>query len=446
MELPGHDEVRRVLFVDDEENVLRSLKRLFFDVPFEVFTAASGKEALDILREKEIAVIISDQRMPEMDGAQFLEKSKVLSPQSIRMVLTGYADMNAAMDAINRGGASRYITKPWRDDELAVTVKDAVEMYRLTKENIYLTELTKKQNEELQKWSSELELDVQQQSIDLTRQNQDLTALNEKLDRNLDTTITSFANLIELRDKTVRNHSANVAAFSVRIAKLVSLPENEIENISIASQLHDIGKIGTPDMVLMKDPSTLSSEEMIEYRKHPILGQSAVDVIEELRDAGVLIRHHHEALGGTGFPDGIGGNDIPLGSRIIAIADFFDRRAVVGSGGYPVARTLTMIESMLNTHFDPQLFAHICEIAQDAADTFVLSEGSVEMELPPRELSPGMVVSRDIRTGTGLMLLTRGAALTEKHIEIIQRCYHLDPAQTGVYVRIEKSRINEANR
>ena len=166
--------------------------------------------------------------------------------------------------------------------------------------------------------------------MDLTRQNRELIALNDKLDKNVQFTITSFSNLIDLRDSTVCNHSSNVASFATAIAERIPLTENEIKTISVAAQLHDIGKIGIPDIVLLKDPAALTPDEMVEYKKHPILGQSAVDAVEGLRDAGVLIRHHHESFDGSGFPDGLKGTAIPLGSRIIAIADAFDRIAVHG--------------------------------------------------------------------------------------------------------------------
>ncbi|MBU4228810.1 MAG: response regulator, partial [Proteobacteria bacterium] len=117
--IPSSPEKGKILFVDDEENILRSLQRLFMDEEIEVFTASSGAKGLEILaRETEVGVIVSDQRMPEMTGVDFLEKSKAISPQSIRILLTGYADVNAAIDAINRGGTFRYLNKPWNDDEL----------------------------------------------------------------------------------------------------------------------------------------------------------------------------------------------------------------------------------------------------------------------------------------------------------------------------------------
>ncbi len=178
-------EAIRVLFVDDEENVLKSLKRLFLDEDIEILTASSGKEGLDLLKGNEVSVIVSDQRMPEMTGVEFLEKTTRISPNSVRILLTGYADINAVVSAINKGGVYRYIAKPWNDSDLMIAVLNAAERYRLVKENRRLTELTKKQNEELKKWGAELELYVQQQTIDLTNQNKELKKLTGKLKEEL---------------------------------------------------------------------------------------------------------------------------------------------------------------------------------------------------------------------------------------------------------------------
>lgn len=430
-----------ILFVDDEENVLKSLKRLFLDESFEIYTTISGAEGLKILKEKEISVIVSDQRMPSMSGTQFLERARLISPYSTRMILTGYADAEAAMEAINRGGAWRYITKPWNDQELLVAVKNAAELYRITKENIYLTELTKKQNEELQKWSSELEMYVQQQTIDLTRQNQELIALNNKLDSNLQSFVSSFANLMEIRNRSVCGHSASVAVLSSEMAVRMGLAQEEASTIAIAAQLHDIGKIGIPDVSLLKDPELLTAEERVQYEQHPLLGQSVVNTIENLVGAGVLIRHHHEAFDGNGFPDRLKGDEIPQGARIICITDAFDRLCIIGNGGLPTAKALETIKSFLGKSFDPRLFSILQVIAREKTETFVRMEGEVEVELAPKELHPGMIVSKDIRTGTGLVLMKKGVVLTQKHIEMIDRCCYLDPARTGIFVMLDRSKL-----
>ena len=435
-----------VLFVDDEENILRSLKRLFVDEPVSCFFASSGLEGLEIVRNNEIAVVVSDQKMPGMSGAEFLEQVKVLSPNTVRIVLTGYADINMAIDAINKGGAGQYISKPWNDGDLIIAVRKAVETYGLVKENIYLTELTQKQKEELEKWNSELELYVQQQTIELTRQNQALTAMNDTMGKNVRSFISSFSNLIELRDKHSSSHSAGVASLVAIMAKKMGLNQSMTEAITTAAELHDIGKIGTPDIVLMKSTDELTEDETEEYRKHPIRGQAVVGIIEDLQTVAVLIRHHHENFDGSGFPDGLQGEGIPLGSRIIAMADAFDRISIVGGGSLDMDRSLKEIQSMLGKALDQGLFGHLKEAAMEKASTFSQTAGSVEVELSPKDLLPGMVVSREVRTGTGLVLMAKGVALNDDNIATIRRCYHFDPSKTGVYVMIDREKLLKAQK
>jgi len=158
----------RVLFVDDEENILRSIKRLFMEESYEILTANSGEEALKLLKDHQnIGLIVSDQRMPGMQGVDLLKQACDISPDTLRIMLTGYTDVNAAIEAINKGGAFQYIMKPWKDDELIQIVRDAVYRYSLTQENKRLAEIVRKQNEELKQWNDQLQYRVQQQTIEI---------------------------------------------------------------------------------------------------------------------------------------------------------------------------------------------------------------------------------------------------------------------------------------
>jgi response regulator RpfG family c-di-GMP phosphodiesterase len=423
-----------ILFVDDEENVLRSLRRLFIDEDYEIYTALSGAEGLEVLKEKEIAVVVSDQRMPKMSGPEFLEHAKQVSPESVRIVLTGHADITETIAAINKGGAYRYITKPWNGDEMISTVRGAAEKYRLVQENKYLTELTHRQNEELKKWSSELELDVQEQTIELTYKNRDLLDLNEKLRRNFNGFVVTMSNLIELRDRTVANHSNNVAALSRKMAAGMKLGDAEVETIGIAAQLHDIGKIGVSDAVLMKDIESLAPFELREYQTHSIRGQAAIDSNAALREAGELVRHHHESFDGRGFPDGIKGDLIPSGSRIIAVADKYDRLLATHGRN----ETLEKITALAGREFDPGACYLLTRIIGESAGSEKRIGGAVESEVHPEQLLAGMILSRDVRSGTGILLLPRGSRLTPQKIDSIARYYRLDPPRTGVYIRAEE--------
>ncbi len=409
MESAGPGKKPAILFVDDEENVLRSLTRLFIDEDYEIHTALSGERGLEVLKEQEIAVIVSDQRMPKMSGAEFLERARRLSPDSARIVLTGFADIHAAIDAINKGGAYQYISKPWDDDDIKSTVSRAIERYRLVKENIRLARIVQEQNEELKKWNSELELYVQEQTIELTYKNRDLLGLNDRLRTGFKGFVIAMSNLIELRDKTIANHSNKVAILSRKLAARMNLSDSEIETIAIAAQLHDIGKIGVSDAILLKEIEALAPYELREYQTHSIRGQAAMDSDAVLREAGVMVRHHHEAFNGEGFPDRLKGDLIPLGSRIIAIADKYDRLLVT----HRLKETLEKIMSLAGTQFDPELCRLLTNPATGIADSEGRTGRGVESEMHPDQLVSGMILSRDVRSGTGVLLLPQGARVDQ---------------------------------
>lgn len=426
----------KVLFVDDEENVLRSLKRLFIDEDIEVYTASSGRAGLEMIAKEECWVVVSDQKMPEMNGSEFLERTREIAPDIMRIVLTGYADINTAINAINRGGAYRYITKPWNDADLVLAIRDAAEKYRLTRENRYLAELTKKQNDELKRWNSRLEVMVQEQTIDIQKNNEVLRKLNEQLQRNFNNSIEALSGLIEMRDKSASSHSKNVAVLAKQLAEAMSLSQQQTNNVLVAALLHDIGKLGVSDSILLKKENEMAPYEINEYKLHPIRGQAAVDAIEGFREIGFIIRHHHERIDGKGYVDGLKGEDIPIGSRIIAMADAVDRivndKASLAKNTY--RKALDEIEKDLNKKFDSGIFPFLQQIILARIRSSEDHDYSNEVEVHPARLAPGMRLSRDIRSGTGLLILAQGAVLDQKIIIAVQRYYDIDPPATGVFI------------
>ncbi len=425
----------QLLFVDDEENILKSITRLLIDEPFDVHTATSGQEALNLLdRNRSFAVIVSDQRMPGMSGAEFLEKAKKLVPDAVRIVLTGYADVTAAVDAINKGGAFRYIAKPWNDEELVNVLREAASRYTLLQENKRLTEIVHRQNAELQQWNTQLQYFVQQQTVEISKKNDELNRFNDRLRKNFSDVIQSFAGLLELRDKLSMSHSRNVSEVSARAAQDMRLPSEDIENITIASLLHDIGEIGIADVLLVKRPETMSTEELKDYMLHPVRGQAAIDGIEDLRKAGVLIRYHHEAYDGTGFPDKLKGDQIPLGSRIIAVADLFDRTFAQLHDKKAVELAWNSVKQEAGKKLDPAICGLLEKPLREKYATVAPKAGIREVELLLKDLAAGMVVSRDVLSGTGILLLSKGTLLDQKNIQALRRYEQVDPTQRGVFI------------
>ena len=436
MNEPDSDRIK-VLFVDDEENILRSLKRLLMDEEIDILTANSGEQGLDVLRSTpEIGLIVSDQRMPGLPGADFLRQSREIIPDALRIMLTGYADINATIEAINKGGAYRYISKPWDDEEMIRTIRDSLRQCRLISENKRLSALVQKQNEELKEWNSNLKSRVLGQTASIRIRNDELHDLNYKLQKNYESCLTAFSGLVELHGRGMENHSRNVALLSAMAARNMNLSAEEIEVIKVAALLHDIGKIGISDNLLRGDVEKMSPNEVAEYRQHAIRGQAAIDSIEDLRPAGVLIRHHHENFDGSGFPDRLAKGDIPVGARIIALADCLDRTFTGNRVDNAVDISVLAAKSESGKKFDPALFPFM---EQPFAETYAKltgKTGMVEMELHANELREGMAVAREVRSGTGILLLGVGENLDRGKITALRRYYQIDPPQKGILVRV----------
>ncbi len=424
-----------LLLVDDEEYILSALRRLLMDEELDVVTAVSGEDGLEKLRDlQNVGLIISDQRMPGMNGAEFLGRSQEYAPHALRILLTGYSDISATIDAINRGGACRYISKPWNDEELVQTIRDAVRQYNLQNENRRLNAIVQQQNEELKEWNQNLKSRVLEQTTAIRQRNEELHALLAKIKNNYTGVITAFSGLVEMQGGRRHKHARMVADLSVKAAKELGLKNSEIESLKIAALLHDIGEFGISEDVLAMSAEAMSLEELKRYQQHPLRAQVIIDDIEDLRPVGVLIRHHHEHFDGSGFPDGLAGEAIPLGSRIIAYADHIDKvaRDCVTN---VVEQSLARTGLMLGTVLDPALSTAFRKVTKYVYFSVGQCDGDmVEIELPPKELKLGMQLSRDVCSESGILLLTRGSILDDSMVVAIQRNYSIDPPEHGVFV------------
>ena len=430
-----------VLLVDDEENILRALQRLLMDEDFSIETATPGEAALEKLKTLEnVGLIVSDQRMPGMNGAEFLGRSRDHVPDAVRILLTGYSDVSATIDAINRGGASRYLSKPWNDDEVVQVIRDAVRHYALIAENKRLNAVIARQNEELQEWNNNLKGRVLQQTTAIRIKSEEVHAALELSRKSFNGIIEMLSTMVELRGKRTHQHSHNVAQLATEAAKELGITGAELETIRIASLLHDIGEIGIPEKILHMMPEDMDQDEFREYSLHPVRAQLLLDSIDELRPAAVLIRHHHEQFDGSGFPDGISGDTIALGSRLIAFADHIDRAAMVLTDDV-AAQALARAELSLGTDLDPSLrhaFKSSVNKCYNSDSMQIYEAEFVELELRPSELQPGMVLALNLLSGSGLLLLKRGIILDAVQITLIKRYYEIDPASTGVFVLVKR--------
>ena len=418
----------RILCVDDEANILSALRRLFRQNGYQISIANSGAEALQILEAETFDLVISDMRMPEMDGAQFLEQVFRRYPDTVRLLLTGYADITSTINAINKGQIYRYVSKPWDDQELLLTVRQALDLKALQREKLRLEALTARQNEELKALNLSLEEKVQART-------QELALANEKLKNSFVTSVKVFANLIELREGNLAGHSRRVADLARKIANQLGLPPKEAQDVFLAGLLHDIGKIGLPDHLLAKAVTQMSGDDLGAYRKHPAKGEQSLMALEELRGAAKLIRAHHERFDGQGYPDALTGLAIPFGARILALANDYDglQIGIVAPRRLNVEDAKKMIADGRGKRYDPQVVDAFLAVMGD-----VEPERTAEIAVPVAELKPGMALARDLLTRDGVLLLAADYLLDANLIRQIRDYAASEGGAMTVFVRNDR--------
>jgi len=324
----------RILVVDDEEMICSILARRLTREGYSCVTAPNGKEALNYFYKENFSLIISDVRMPEMDGIELLKKVKAMHPNMLMIVMTAYPEIGLAVEAM-RLGAYDFIIKPADLELVVLSVKKALEKKRL--------------EEELEAYHKNLEKLVEERTAKL--QQAYLTLKKAYLD-----SVKVLAEAIDAKDPYTRGHSDRVRKMSLQIGTSLGFTEDRMEILEYGALLHDIGKIGIKDEILRK-PGALSPEEYQTIQEHPLIGVKIVEGVEFFKDKISMIRNHHEHYDGNGYPDGLIGEAIPLEARIIAVPDAFDAMASLRPhrGIMPLEDILSELEKYKGKQFDPKM-------------------------------------------------------------------------------------------
>ncbi|MBM4308174.1 MAG: response regulator [Deltaproteobacteria bacterium] len=324
----------RILIVDDEKMIYSIIARRLAQEGYPCVMANNGREALGLFYKDNFSLIISDIRMPEMDGLELLRNVKAVRPNMMFIIMTAHPEINMAVEAI-RLGATDFILKPIDLELMVFSVNKALEI--------------KKMEEEIEAHHKNLEKLVEERTGKL---NETVLILKKT---HLDS-VKVLAGAIDAKDPYTRGHSDRVRRMSMRIGMKMGISEERLENLVFGALLHDIGKIGIRDEILQKK-SSLTPEEYHTIQQHPLIGVKIVEGIDFFRDKIPLIRNHHEHYDGSGYPDGLIGEVIPLEARIIAVADSFDamtslrphRRAM------PVDEVVEEMENGNGKQFDPRV-------------------------------------------------------------------------------------------
>lgn len=424
-----------LLFVDDEANILSSLKRLFRPFGYRILTAESGAAGLEIMAREQVDMVISDMRMPEMNGAQFLEKVRENWPDAVRILLTGYADISSTIDAINKGQIYRYISKPWEDNDIAITVRQALERRELEREKARLEELTRAQNAELKELNTNLEGKVRERTEELRQAMLDLQTAHEKLKKGFMASIRALSSVIEMRGGGVLSgHAKRVGEHVRKLASALQVPAAETQDLIFATLLKDLGKMSLPDRLLAKPFFALDGEEMALLIKHPIRGQAALMSLEQLEDAAKIIRHQHELYNGGGYPDRLVGIDIPLGARILAVAGDYDalQMGLLQAKRFSPAEAAAYLVGSRGRRYDPS----VVDAFVKQLDIPPAKPSGRERSISTGKLRVGMVIARDLEARDGTLLLSRGYILDEKKIALLCGYENAIGDRLDVYVQI----------
>lgn len=436
-----------ILFVDDEPSILSALRRLFRPQGYRVLMAEGGAAGLALMEAEPVDLVISDMRMPEMDGVQFLEQVRQRWPEVMRILLTGYADIGSTIDAINRGEIHRYIAKPWDDQDILLSVSDCLARGRLERENAQLQALTHEQNaklkdvndqlqlaiDRLEDVNTELDARVQARTAELEHAVAQLNTANAQLEENFALSISVFSGLLELRDGSVAGHGHRVAELSRRMAQKLGLsPQEELDTYN-AGLLHEIGKIGLPDDLMHKSESLMTADELHRYHSHPLLAQNALMPLGRLRQSAIIIRSYQERIDGQGFPDGLQGLEVPIGAQIVNLASTYESliAGLISEKAHSTESAAKLIHEAAGTRYDAEVIAAFDQVLKE-----LTLEALADQEIGVKELRSGMALSRPLLSPHGSVLLPTGFILTSAVVHQLQEFGKRNELELSLFIRV----------
>ncbi|PZR17271.1 MAG: two-component system response regulator [Archangium gephyra] len=333
----------RVLIVDDDESVRDVISVLLREEGYHCAVASDADMALELAEAEDTPLVISDMKMPGKDGLWLLEAFRDKHPDTSVIMLTGYGDTEQAVDCLRRGAVD-YLLKPPKLTDLIRSIERALAKRRL--------EMARK------RYQKKLERKVRDRTTELRSALKDVSTTYQN-------TLLALVTALDAREHETSDHSQRVVEYTVAIAQRMGIKGPELDEIGRGALLHDIGKIGVPDAVLLK-PGKLTPEEWVEMRKHPDIGFSMIAPIPFLAIPSQIVLSHQERWDGRGYPRGLKGNEVHIGARIFAVADTLD--AMTSDRPYrkgtTFANAIEEIKRCSGTQFDPEVVSAFLDIGE----------------------------------------------------------------------------------
>jgi response regulator RpfG family c-di-GMP phosphodiesterase len=375
---------------------------------------ASAEAALVALSRNTVSLIVADHFLPGMTGIDFFKIVRQKWPDTFRLLLTAATDSQTVIEAINQGHVFRFLAKPWDNDELRTVVRDGLRRYELTARNRQLSLRIVRQTTELRSHNELLELKVAERTSELE-------AKRVELEKTMLEVVRTLSNIVQMRGVGRQGHAEHVSAAADWIAQRLELSADQRRDLNMAALLHDIGKVALPDELVRKDTFAFNRMEASLFREHPTLGQSVIAGIRGLEGVGRIVRYQAEWFNGTGYPDGLAGDAIPIGSRIIGVVDYYEER-----------QDLIELERWSGRRFDPSVVSAFTAYLQFETTK---GQGAGVRPINLHELAEGMTLVNDIYTGRGLLLVAGSKKVDLATLEKIRKFNQVDPIRNKIYVR-----------
>ena len=404
---PQNSTLTPILIVDDEPIVLAALKETLEREHYHVVTSVSPTKALELVARQEFSVIISDQRMPEMTGLDFLTECKKHRPHASRILITAVLSLPTIIDAINKGEIFRFIAKPWLREELTATIRNAYQRYELITHNAVLTDETQRLNERLKAANVSLEQKVR----DLEAQKKELDGANLRLTESYDHSLELCTRILATYDPLFGGQTRTLVEVAQKMTETAHFTDSERSVLTASARLCDLGLIGVSRELLRafrQHPDRLTERERQTMHSHPIYSQTLASFVDPRSTVGETIRAHHERFDGEGYPDGLSGQAIPWTARCLAVAVYYVESSL------PREQAIEQVLAESGKGLDPEAVRLFLQA------TNLLNLPKQVREVMLDELQPGMVLANGLHSPHGMLLIGEGQPLSQAMITKIR--------------------------
>lgn len=421
-----------ILLIDDDPEVLVSLRKQLRKQNLTVLTSLDAREGVALAKRHKPGVVICDIRMPELSGIEVLEAIEQVSPDTSRVMLTGFSDLDSVIASINRGHVNRYLCKPLDTEMLQLTIAELVGVSRIKLGRRKTARELSDKAAELELLNNSLEHCINERVREFEQAKLFLDLSRRERKAQYFSAIKVFSGLTELRSPQLGSHSKRVAELARLMAIELECAPNEVNEVYIAGLLHDVGKIGLSDEALFAPVGNLGKELRTELMGHSLKGEHLFSGLPDMDAISTMIRHHHERFDGEGYPDGILNSVIPIGSRILAIAEDFDelQQGWLAPKKLSEEEALSFVLKSGESRYDP----HVLAVLQPALEKLRAAPRPGERIVSGSEMMAGQTLSRDFIGPDGYLWLSKEKLLTKHFIAQVKEHEALTGKTQKVYV------------